>query len=353
MRGMIRRLGCSQGPRVGMESQHQNAPSAGTCLILSPQPSALKKTMPLHINTPLIASAPLSAICGRAIWLKMDALQPPGSFKIRGVGHACEEHHRRGARRFVSSSGGNAGLAAAYAGRQLGVPVTVVVPESTTARARQLLRAEQAELVVHGASWQDANALAQSLVGADEAFIHPFDDPLLWTGHASLIDEVLDADLRPDAIVVSVGGGGLLSGMVEGLRRHQLEIPLIAVETSGAASLHRALEAGQPVEMAAIDSIATSLGAKQICNQAMHCATTHPLRSALVTDLQAVQACERFIDDHRVLVEPACGASLTLAYQASPLLEDFETVLIVVCGGATATLAQLGDWRNRLSGATA
>lgn len=305
--------------------------------------------MPLHINTPLIESAPLSAIAGCSIWLKMDALQPPGSFKIRGVGHACEEYHRRGARRLVSSSGGNAGLAAAYAGRRLDLAVTVVVPESTTARAIELLRAERAEVVVHGASWQEANALAQSLVGSDDAFIHPFDDPLLWTGHASLVDEVLDAGLTPDAIVLSVGGGGLLSGVVEGLRRRGVPgIPLIAVETSGAASLHRALEAGEPVELNAIDSIATSLGAKRICTQAMECATGHPLHRALVSDLQAVQACERFLDDHRVLVEPACGASLALAYQPSPQLQAYDKVLIVVCGGATATLAQLGEWRAKL-----
>ena len=106
--------------------------------------------MPLHIDTPLVESRALSASSGRAVWLKLDALQPSGSFKLRGVGFACETHHARGARRFVSSSGGNAGLAVAYAGRQLGVPVTVVVPETTTERARELLRLEGAEVVVVG-----------------------------------------------------------------------------------------------------------------------------------------------------------------------------------------------------------
>ena len=82
--------------------------------------------MPLHVDTPLIESHPLSLASGRRIFLKLDALQPPGSFKLRGIGHACEVHHAHGAQRFVSSSGGNAGLAVAYAGRRLGVPVTVV-----------------------------------------------------------------------------------------------------------------------------------------------------------------------------------------------------------------------------------
>ena len=83
--------------------------------------------MPLHILTALIQSLPMSHACGSTVFLKMEALQPPGSFKIRGIGHACEEHARRGAKRFVSFSGGNAGIAVAYAGRCLSVPVVVVV----------------------------------------------------------------------------------------------------------------------------------------------------------------------------------------------------------------------------------
>jgi L-serine/L-threonine ammonia-lyase len=92
----------------------------------------------------------------------------------------------QGARRFVSSSGGNAGLAVAYVGRLLGVPVTVVVPETTTDRANELLRQESAEVIVQGSSWQEANDFARSLIGATDAFLHPFDDPLLWAGHATL-----------------------------------------------------------------------------------------------------------------------------------------------------------------------
>ena len=125
--------------------------------------------MPLHIHTPLIESAPLSRTAGCAVWLKLEALQPPGSFKIRGIGAACEHHAHRGAQRFVSSSGGNAGLAVAYAGRHLNIPVTVVVPLSTSERAKQLLQLEGAHVIVHGASWQEANALAQSLLGPTDA----------------------------------------------------------------------------------------------------------------------------------------------------------------------------------------
>ena len=301
--------------------------------------------MTLHVETPLVESRTLSLSSGRSVWLKLDALQPPGSFKMRGIGHACETYRARGARRFVSSSGGNAGLAVAYAGRLLSVSVTVVVPQTTTARAVELLRQEHAEVVVHGASWQEANELAQSLVGESDAFIHPFDDPLLWQGHATMIDEVARFGLKPDAVVLSVGGGGLLCGVMEGLDRHGWgQVPVLAVETQGAASFNAAMKAGHPVELEAITSIATSLGAKRVCERAVQWSRESPIQSVLVSDTSALDACERFLADHRILVEPACGASLALAYEKAPELEPFSTILVVVCGGATATIDQIRQW---------
>lgn len=303
--------------------------------------------MTLHIATPLIESRPLSLAAGRAVWLKLEALQPPGSFKLRGVGHACEVHHARGARHFISSSGGNAGLAVAYAGRALGVPVTVVVPETTSARAIELLKLEQAEVVITGSSWQEANQHAQGLLQPGDAFIHPFDDPLLWTGHASMIDEVAQGGVKPDAVVLSVGGGGLLSGVVEGLQRNGWhDVPVLAVETEGAASLQAAMVAGGPVELTALSSVATSLGAKRVADQAFACTQQHPVFSEQVTDRAALQACEDFLRDHRLLVEPACGAALALAYEPGRL-DGYERVLMIVCGGATATLEQIRDWLNK------
>lgn len=308
--------------------------------------------MSLHIETPLIESEPLSAGAGRRIWLKLDALQPPGSFKIRGIGAACEAHARHGKRRFISSSGGNAGIAVAYAGRRLSIPVVVVVPESTTERARALIRAQEAQLIVHGAAWHEANTLAQSMVGEDDAFLHPFDDPLLWQGHATLIDEVAAAGTKPDAVVLSVGGGGLFCGVVEGLRRNSWQdVPIIAAETVGADALSRSIAADERIALEAITSIATSLGAKQVCEQAFTLAQQHPTHPVVVSDLAAVQACERFLDDHRLLVEPACGASLAVAYSQAEALACFENVLVVVCGGVTATAAQLRQWRTALDAA--
>jgi len=298
--------------------------------------------MALSINTPLLESLTFSQLNHTRVWLKMEALQPSGSFKMRGIGHACETHMARGARRFISSSGGNAGLAVAYAGRQLAVPVVVVVPETTSERARHLLTLEGAEVRVHGKSWAEANELALSLMTDLDAFIHPFDDPLLWEGHATMIDEVVEAGLRPDAIVLSVGGGGLLSGVDEGLLRNGLDnVPIFTVETAGMASYKAALKAGQPVTLSTLSGIATTLGARQVCQRAYDVTQNRQVFPYTVTDSEAVNACLRFLDDQRVLVEPACGAALALLYQQQPVLAEYQNVLVIVCGGSTATASFL------------
>ncbi|MEG2031113.1 MAG: pyridoxal-phosphate dependent enzyme [Janthinobacterium sp.] len=305
--------------------------------------------MALHIETPLLNSRALSLHSERAVWLKLEALQPPGSFKIRGIGLACEEYARRGARRFISSSGGNAGIAVAYAGRQLGIPVVVVVPETTSERARALIVQEGAEVIVHGAAWQEANALAQAMLTPQDAFLHPFDDPLLWQGHAGMIDEVARAGVKPDAVVLSVGGGGLLAGVAEGLQRNGWDdVALVAVETEGAASLAAAVAAREHVALPAVSSIATSLAARQVCAQAFAVSQARLLHSVVVSDRQAVAACQRFIDDHRLVVEPACGAALAAVYGQVPQLAPYASVLVIVCGGVTATTRQLDHWSATL-----
>lgn len=306
--------------------------------------------LPLHVQTPLIRSLPMQSGRDCSIWLKFDALQPSGSFKLRGVGHVCQEYAKKGAIRLIASSGGNAGLAVAYAGRVLGLPVVVFVPETTTERAKSLLAMEGAEVIVHGSSWQEANALAMSNLTDRDAFIHPFDDPLLWHGHATMIDEVVASGVRPDAVVLSVGGGGLLCGVIEGLQRNGMgKVPVIAVETEGAASFNAAMKAGHPVALEKITTCATSLGAKQVCGQAVAYSKAHPTQSLLVTDRSALGACEKFLSDHRVLVEPACGASLAVIYDQRPELALFRNILVVVCGGATATIEQIRAWASGLN----
>ena len=309
----------------------------------------------LHIRTPLIESLSLSERCKKRVYLKMENMQPTGAFKIRGIGLLCQEGKRDGARCFVSSSGGNAGIAAAYAGSKLHVPTTIFVPTTTRADFRQQMESYGAEVSIVGDVWDETHEKALGFarkVGG--LYISPFDHPLIWKGHASVIDEIaLEID-KPDAIVLSVGGGGLLCGVVEGLWRNDWQdVPVLAVETEGTASLATSLKQGRLVTLDKITGIAKTLGAKTVAQGALERAMGHPVQSVVVTDREAIEACIEFANGHKCLVEPACGASLSVAYNNRDVLVKIEsqtealaTVVMIVCGGIGVDLERMREWQG-------
>ncbi len=306
--------------------------------------------MPLHVRTPVWDSPALSRAFGAPVWLKMDALQPVGSFKIRGLGSYCSELVAQGAAALISSSGGNAGYAVAYAGRKLGVPTHVVVPRRTSEQARQNMRDEGAEVLEHGEIWDDAHARALELAEqTGGAYVHPFDAPSIWRGHASIIEEVAAERPAPGAVVVSVGGGGLLCGVLTGMHAAGWQdVPVLAVETEGAASFALAVQAGGPADLAEVSSLATTLGARRVCQEAWEWTQRHAITAWQVSDRQAVEACLRFADSHRVLVEPSCGAALASVYQQAEPLRDSSSVLVIVCGGAGVDRGALRGWQKQV-----
>ena len=304
--------------------------------------------MRLHVETPVFESLPMAEAAGRPVFLKMECFQSAGSFKIRGIGLLCKECVDGGTSHLVSSSGGNAGFAVAHAGRQLGVEVTVVVPETTPTDVCHRIEQEGAKLVVHGFVWDESHAFALQLSEkVNGAYISPFDHPTIWRGHATIVDELVDGGMKPDVIILSVGGGGLLCGIVEGLERHGWEdIPIVAVETEGAASLASSVSAGRLVTLDRISSVATSLGAKRVGAKAFEYAKTRPVAPVVVTDQAAVNACLRFSEDHRILVEPACGAALSVVYNPVDEIGTARSVLVIVCGGIGVNIEKLMKWKK-------
>lgn len=307
-------------------------------------------TMTTWVETPLWDSPAMSAAAGAPVLLKMEAFQPAGSFKSRGMGAACLAALEAGARRVVCASGGNAGFAVACAARRLGLEAAIVVPSSTPEHPRRLIGGQGAEVLVHGESWDEAHEFAVAWATRQgAAYVHPFDDPRVWAGHATMIAEIIAAGVRPAAVVVSVGGGGLLCGVLEGLHAHGLgAVPVVAVETRGADSFASAVAAGRLVTLPRISSLATTLGARTVTPKALEWAARHPVRPVVVSDRDAVEACLRFADDHRVLVEPSCGAALSAVYTRAAPLEGSGPVVVIVCGGAGVTRALLEGWSRQV-----
>ena len=279
----------------------------------------------------------------------MESTQVTGSFKERSIGQACTQYAQQGAKKFVSSSGGNAGISVAYMGNKLNIPVTVVVPKTTSSSAIELMRQENAEVIVHGDSWVEANDLALSFVNSEAVYIHPFDHPYLWEGVAEIMDEVIAEGLQPDAVVLSVGGGSLLSGISLGLKAHGLNVPIYAVETEGTASLNTAMKAKQHITLDQVTGIATTLAAKQVCKNAFDISQNTQVVGVTVSDQEALSACFNFLDDHRTLVEPACGATLSVLYDQKITFEPSANVLVIVCGGASIRLQQLLQYAKDLA----
>lgn len=298
----------------------------------------------IHIETPCIQSRTLSVTTGREIYLKLENCQPSSSFKLRGIGALCVEAAEKGVKEFISSSGGNAGLAAAYAARTLGIPISVFVPNTTPLYIQERLKLEEAKVFVEGDVWDDAHAAAMKEVEAKGAFyIPPFDHPTIWHGNSTMIDELKKQVQEPAYIIAAVGGGGLLSGILEGLHRNGwAHVPVLACETIGTASFAATLREHKLVTLPAISGIATSLGARRVTSNLLGWIERHPLKSHVVTDLSAANACVSFVDDHKFLVEPACGAALSAVYENSVhFSERLGPIVVIVCGGAVVKYEKL------------
>lgn len=309
-------------------------------------------------RTPLVESPALAQKLGVAsVWLKMESSQPSGSFKQRGMSHLLNHLKGEGYESIVCSSGGNAGLSAAYCARQLGMTAHIVVPKTTKELMVRRIRDVGAKVDIVGENWNGADAYAREICEKDPkaAYVPPFDHPKLWEGHSPMIKEISEqlpeGDNEPlDAIVVSVGGGGLIAGVIFGLSEVGPEwankTRVIAAETEGAASFAASLEAGELTRLEKIDTIATTLGALCVSADSLKFAQDHPAgcESQIVSDAEAVAACKFLADEHRVLVEPACGAAL-----AAALKQKFSSearVGVIVCGGSAVSLDLLQEWSN-------
>lgn len=312
-----------------------------------------------HVCTPLLESWALSQLLGTKVYLKYETVQPAGSFKIRGIGHYCQQVAKKGCRHLVCSSGGNAGIAAAYSARKLGLPATIVLPEGSSPQVVKRLQGEGAEVQLAGKVWDEANEKAQEMAQQD-GWVHvpPFDHPLIWEGHASLVRELKAALCAPPgALVLAVGGGGLLAGMAVGLEEvGWQQVPLIAMETQGANCFHAAVQAGKLVTLPDITSVAKCLGAKTVAAGALECTKRFKILSEVVTDTQAVSAVQRFLDDERMLVEPACGAALAAVYSGilgrlqaeGHLPSSLASVVVIVCGGNSISSRDLQELQVQL-----
>lgn len=286
--------------------------------------------------SPVVRSPQLSHRLGSDVWLKLENLQPPGSFKVRGAASkmlALSAQQR--ARGVITSSGGNYGAAVAYVAWQLGIPATICVPESVDPVKLRAIRQSGAEAVVRGATFDEAVAVSRDLESERGlCYVHPFDDPEVIAGQGTIGLELLDQIPGLAAVAAAVSGGGLIGGLGICLKGLRPAIRVTGVSAENAATMVASVRAGHPVDLPYQDTVAEVLsGGIGLHNRwsfdaVMGFVDDH----VLVTEEEISQAMRFALFSHRVLAEG--GGSVAIgAVLAGKLQPAAGPVAIVVSGG--------------------
>ena len=289
-----------------------------------------------HVRRTPVTSAG-DVLAGR-VWFKLELLQHSGTFKARGAFDRQLSARDRGeldpAVGVVVASGGNAGLAHAFAASRLGVPAVVFVPETAPPVKVARLRAGGAEVILVGREYAEAyEAAKEHATRTGALYCHAYDQPEVVAGAGTvgleLLGQVPDGF---DTVVVAVGGGGLMAGVAAALEG---SARVVGVEPSTAPTLHAALAAGRPVDVDVSGVAADSLGARRLGDIAFDVATRTHVRSLLVSDEDIVAARAQLWERWRIVVEHGAAAALAAltsgAYQ--PAVD--ERTVVVLCGANT------------------
>ncbi|TDU74890.1 serine/threonine dehydratase [Streptomyces sp. KS 21] len=269
------------------------------------------------------------------LWYALEYLQHTGSFKARGARNFLAAHREAGTlpdAGVTIASGGNAGLACAWAARAQSVPATVFLPANAPRVKVERLRGYGAEVRLHGDRYAEALAACEEFAAASGALSsHAYDHPLIAAGAGTLLDEIRAGLPGLDTVVVAVGGGGLFAGVAAAAREHGVRV--IAAEPENCRALNAALEAGRLVDVA-VDSVAAdSLGATRVSAAALAAAQEKNVRSVLVPDAAITGARRALWEEHRIVVEAGAATALAAVRNAPETMG--ERVAVVLCGANT------------------
>lgn len=299
------------------------------------------------VRTPTVTSPGLSELLGAPVTAKLELLQRTGSFKARGaVAKLLSLTEAERAAGVVAVSGGNHGIGLAVMAGALHVKATVVMPRSAPERAVEV--AESAGATVRLADdMAGAFALTDRLRAEGSTLVHPFDDPAVIAAQGTVgLEFAEDAGELTD-VLVSIGGGGLISGVATALRAKRPGVRIWGVETEGAEAMSAALAAGGPVAVE-LSSIVSTLSAPAVSELTYRHVRERVEDVLVVPDSEAVQGVLDLAGHAKLWAEPAAGCLLPAARRIIAEREDVKLGL-VVCGG-NATPADVMAWADRFRG---
>ncbi len=308
--------------------------------------SARKRIAGIAQRSPLIYSSELTERLGSAVYLKLENLQPTGSFKIRGAANAIlalsPEEKSRGV---IAFSTGNHGRAVAYVAGRLGIKTVICLSNRVPAYRVAAMQKLKAEVVQRGSSQDEAYACALEIREKRRlTMIKPFDDPLVIAGQGTIGLEIVEDLPDVTTVIVPVSGGGLIAGIAAALKSIAPDIAVTGVSMDCAPAMYRSLEAGKPVEIEEKDSLADALlGGIGLDNRFTFQMVRDCVdRIILVSEDEIAEAMLFCLDQHRLVIEGS-GAVGVSAVLADKISEPGSKTLIVLSGGNVdaATLVRI------------
>lgn len=287
------------------------------------------------IETPCPESIPLSEITGARIFCKLDNLQRTGSFKERGARNALlllsPAQRKRGV---IAASAGNHALGLAYHGKLLGIPVTVVMPESAPLIKISTCERLGARVLIHGGDFGAAREVADQLVAVESlTYVHGFDDPNIIAGQGTLGLELLKQVPDLDAIICPIGGGGLIAGVAVAVKALRPRVQVIGVESASTGNFAAALRARKPVRRPRRATLADGLATLTVGTNAFELARKKVDHVVSVSEDAIALAILRMLELEKTVVEGAAAVPLAAMITGKLPRLAGKRVALVVCGG--------------------
>ncbi len=289
------------------------------------------------VLTPCPESIPLSELCGARLFCKLDGLQRTGSFKERGARNALllldDEAKHRGV---IAASAGNHASALAYHGKLLGIAVTVVMPVFAPLIKVTNCQRLGATVIQHGSTFDEARLRAQELSKDNQlTYVHGFDSPAIIAGQGTMGLEILQQVPDVDAIIVPVGGGGLLAGVAMAVKSVRPSVKIIAVESINTGCFQAALDAGAPAQTKAQPTLADGLAVGKLGALPFEIARSRIDHVVQVREEEIALAILRLVEREKIVVEGAAATALAACF--GDRLREFDlfgkTIVLCLCGG--------------------
>lgn len=297
---------------------------------------ARARIAPYVRRTPVMAARPLKdrSFATEHLMLKLENLQVTGSFKARGaVNKLLSLSEEQMARGIITASGGNHGMAVAYAGWIVNKPAIVYLPSSTPEAKADKLRHWGAEVVIEGQVFDEASAAAMARAEREGmAYIHAFADPLVIAGQGTLGPEMLEDLPDVDTFVLAVGGGGLISGVSTAVRALRSGARIVGVEPTGAPTLLRSLEAGHLVTLDEITTVAGTLAPRRSAEINLDIVQHNVDDIVLVSDQDMIDAARWLWFEMAIAAEMSGAAAMAALLSGQLQTQPDERVCVLICG---------------------